>query len=52
MEDDNAYLPYEEFIEVGITEEEDVEFGKQSIEAGFFKMKKKCEKVYLNDYPN
>lgn len=29
-----------------------MEFGKQWLECNFSRMKKKNEKVYLNDYPN
>jgi hypothetical protein len=53
LEDSKAYMPYEEYIPYDDpTEEDDIEFGKQWIESNFSRMKKKYEKVYLNDYPN
>lgn len=47
-------MPYEQFIpfDESAEDEEDIEFGKQWIESNFSRMKKKDEKVYLNDYPN
>ncbi len=47
-------MPYEHFIpfDESAGDEDDIEFGKQWIESNFSRMKKKYEKVYLNDYPN
>jgi len=54
MEDSKAFMPYEHFIpfDESAEDQNDIEFGKQWIESNFSRMKKKYEKVYLNDYPN
>lgn len=50
--DSRAFMPYEEFPKLDEPAEESaVEFGKQWIESGFSRMRKKTERVYLNDYP-
>ena len=54
MEDSKAFMPYQKFIafDESAEDEPDIQFGKQWIESNFSRMKKKYEKVYLNDYPN
>lgn len=54
FEDAKSFMPYEHYLpfDESVEEEQDIEFGKQWIEANFSRMKKKYEKVYLHDYPN
>jgi hypothetical protein len=52
LPDSRAFMPYEEFPALDEPAEEDsVEFGKQWVESGISHMRKKTERVFLNDYP-
>lgn len=45
-------MPYEEFPKLDESAEQPaVEFGKQWVESGMARMRKKTERVFLNDYP-
>lgn len=52
LPDSRAFMPYEEFPRLDESAENPaVEFGKQWVESGIARMRKKTERVFLNDYP-